>query len=305
MFKAGLVGGFTRTELDVISVHPGFQVTGFHCPGQHPENTGNLKLPALAAEALLEINDVLIFSRADTCAMGILSDALKHSRHVLMMDTGGLTPGAILELIKLQEEALTVVQTTHIERSNPVLHACLPLIAHPCLLEIKMMVPGSFDSYIERPDVKTLLRMLDTILFLSPLNIQKIQSVRYPVSFASTCLVSARLEFDNGSVANLLSCNMAETGSFKIDIYQKCNLLKIDMLKQELLSIEKLRESGKINTRLLEFNNRSNQIFYNELENFYHSLMRNNTSGKDLFDIYRMAELSRKITLKAGLPELV
>jgi hypothetical protein len=302
MLKTGLVGNLTDHEIDAVFVHPGFTVTGCFYPDCHENNPVSRQLPVLSAETLIDKNEVLIFRRANPYIINLLYAALKNSRHVMLLDTTELTSGAIAELIKLREEAQTVVQTSQIERTNPLLHACLPLITHPSLLEIQLLTPEKgFSSNGEV--VKYLLRMIDALLFLNPVNIKKIQALRQSMNTSSSCFISARIDFDSGSVANLLFSNIANKESFIIQIYQKNNNLKIDMSGRKLMIFEHSGKQDKIVPRTVKVKKRDRHIFYNELESFYQSILSKNTYSHELYETSRVLELSLEIIAKSGFPE--
>ena len=303
MFKTGLVGNLTDHETEVILMHPGFQVTGCFHPDNNENKTISGQLPVLSAETLVDNNDVLIFYRVSPDMIKLLSGALKKSRHVMLMDTTELTSGVIAELIKLREEAQTVVHTRQIERTNPVLHACLPLIIHPSLLEINLLIPETGCNG-NGPVVKNLLRMLDALLFLNPVNIKKIQALRQPVSASSSCFISARIDFDSGSVANLLFSNITKKESFIIQIYQKSKILKIDMSGRQLIIFEQSGNNNKINSRTFKVKKRGDHILYDELESFYQSILSKNTYSSELYETFRVMELSLNIIAKSGFSEL-
>ncbi|MFO7922499.1 MAG: hypothetical protein R6U58_02260 [Bacteroidales bacterium] len=304
MLYTGLVGNLSNPLLEVLLMHPGFKVTGCFYPDnnekpQHKSTSGK-KIPLLSKEELIDKNDVLIFRKTYPGVMNLLAMALKKSRHILLMDVCGLSAKAIAYLIKLRDEVQTVVYTKNIERSNPALQACLPLIIHPSFLEIKLMIPDQQVHGNTESVNRTLLRMIDALLFLIPLNIKKIQAFRQPRNASNTCFINARIDFDNGSAANLLAANITEKESFIIDIYQKRNLFRIDMLDQKLLSLEKQEKSVTVNSRAVNPKKGNGQLFNNELETLYNSIMSKSTSNKDLFEIFRIAELSMKINEKAG-----
>ena len=306
MFKTGFVGNFANPVHEAVIMHPGFQVTGcfYPDPGNKDNNTERKEIPSLTRENLIAGNDVLIFQSADIHMMEILTEALRQSRHVMLLDIPSLPADSVAELIKLQEESKTVFRIEHTERSNPALNACIPLITHPCLFEIRLMVPDPVNPEGAASVSENLLRMLDALLFLSPLNTHKIQSVRKPVSLSAACHISARIEFDNRSVGNLLSAGITDNESFTIDVYQENKFLKIDML-QKLISItERSVRTGKIESRTIDHDESGQKLLKHELDNFYHSIMFNNTSGKELFEIFRLTDLGRRITEKAGFSEV-
>ncbi len=303
MFKTGFVGNLTEHIRETVFRHPEFQVTGCFYPDNEYEHNNKpvRQIPFLPADVLLKKNDVLIFNKANPGIMKLLTEALKLSRHIILLDPGDLPPRAISELIKLREEAQTVIHTKQTERANPALLNCLPLITHPSLMEIKLMLPEAEYSNSTGAVIKNLFKILDALMFLSPFNIKKVQVLPRPVSLSPACLISARIDFDSGSVANLLFSNITEKESFTVEVYQKSMLLKINMFGQELYIYERSDKNGIINTENHTFDNNKEPAFYNELETFYQSIISKNITGKELYEIFRIAELSLYITQKGGV----
>lgn len=308
MFRTGFVGNLPDSVKEILLLHPAFDVTGCYFPeiaDHHKKHKTTHNIPEFALKTLFEINDVLIFQKADLYTLEIISEALKLSMHIMIIDICDMPSWAIAELIKLQEEAQTVVRTKQIARYNPALQACNPLITHPLLIELKLLIPGTIDGTEKDTVTRTLLKMLDALLFICPGKIRKIHSVRHPVSISSTCFINARIEFDNGSVANLLSSGVTDQESFTIDIYQKNKLFKIDMVSYKLLSFKRSEKNNKINSTKLDYDDPGNQTFYNELESFFQAILNNSTSARELYKTFQLLELSRKITQKSGFSELV
>lgn len=308
MLKTGLVGNdIPGPVLKSILSHPAFKVTGCLYPekNNHRHNIKSIRnIPVISKGVLLERNDVLIFQKADIYTLEIISEALKQSKNVMLIDAGGLPCGAINNLIKLREESQTVFKIRQHERSGPALNACLPLMNHPSLIEIKLIQTTTGGKNWNISSAGTLFRMIDILLFLCPYNIKRIQALQQPERLTLNRLISARIEFDNGTVANLLSTNISEKDSFLIDIYQKDKNLRIDLLRDKLTNTERTELNNKINSKTDTFRNTTGQSFYNELDSLYHSIVNNIDSGKELFEVFKIVDLSFKIFEKSGISEM-
>ncbi len=303
MFKTGLVGNVPGPIFKSIFSHPGFTITGCFSQkpnNQRPDNKSTGHMPVLSKEILLERSDVLIFEKADIYTLDILSDALKQSRHILLIDASGLPSGVIDELIKLREEAQTVFKIMQFERSRPELTSCLPLMNYPSLIEIKLGQKVAEGPGKNKVITGTLFRIIDILLLLNSSNIKKIQALQQPERLASGNLISSRVEFDNGTVANLLYTNIAEKDSLLIDIYQLNKHIRIDLLKNKFQSKERSQLNNEIHSKTNTFKTTNNQVFYSELDNLYQSIINNNASGKELYDISRILELRSRIIEKSG-----
>ncbi len=302
MLKTGFVGILTDAVFDAISMHPGFDLTGVY-PERDSlsgKSIAGKNLPRLSADTLFACNEVLIIQQAGVGMLDIIIEALRHSRHIMLLDIEGLCSVPLTRLLKLHREAETVIKIMHTERVNPALKACLPLLNHPCLFDVKLMVPGNHDDNCCRPAAGALSRMLDVLLFLCPFNIQKTQSLRHHFSTSSTGLINARVEFDNGSVANILSSEIAEKEDFCIDIYQGNMLLKVDMLRHKLLCFETRAKGITLKSYTKQYNNTAGQTIHNELDVFYNSIISKNSTAKDLFELSRLLDLSQRITEKSS-----
>jgi hypothetical protein len=299
MIKTGLVGYFSESELSAIARHPDLIITGCFFPGEletRSENITRSNFPELSKEELFRLNKALIFAPLNLKITGLISDALKKSIHFLFLDCKPLINADICELIKLHDEAQTVIHARQAERSMPVLNACLSMIVHPCIVNINLISPAPFNT--------SLLRMLDALLYLCPLNIQKVYTTRRNQEIpASSAPVSVRMEFDNGSSANLIYSDVADVESLTIEIYQKLKRLIINVINNEVKIIEKSASGNIINSVVIEFPYNADALIKDELDIFHNAIINDNTTGKALFDVFRLTEISRKIIAKAGFPD--
>ncbi len=303
-FNAGLVGNSDNPLIQIIEAYPAFHITGCLDPDSSKtlQNRVTGKRPGpLSREKLFELNSVIIFLDSGPDIMDLITEALKRSMHIMLFNPGALRSWELAELIKLREEAQATVFARYFERYGPVLQACKRLIGRPALLNIRLMVPQS-KSHTEQEAIavnNNVLRMLDALLFLSPSNIKKIRSLRQPFGSTAAGLVSSRIEFDNGTVANLLFSDISEKESFTIDIYNNNMVVSADITGAKLTRMKRAGENG-LTAKKEKFSKGNNQSVYDELERFHQAINGNRDSGNDLFEIFRMTELISKITEKAA-----
>ncbi len=299
MLKTGFIGTLTDDLFNSISLHPGFELTGIN----NRYSPGNYPVPRVSDNSILENSQAIIIEHPGSETEDLIGRALKRSKHLMLMDLSGLYEISLKTLLKLHSEARTVIKIRQPERNNPALRHCLPLVTHPSLFEIRLMTSAN-SNFLKGYSFKgKLLRMLDILLYLCPSNIQKVQSLRHPASISCNGLISSRLEFDNGSVANILSTGITENEVFCIDIYQKNMLLRVDILKADLHILESQANGEIVNSSSRAFKHSHQASFYNDLDSFYHSVNSRDTTGKDLFEISRLLELGRNITEKSRCSE--
>ena len=303
MFKTGLAGQFTKHDIEAIVAHPGFEVTGLFVPDNI--SAGNKiiqrrQIPALCSESLLKNNEALIFSGITPWTINLLSNAIKRSKHIMLLDTSEFPSESISEIIKLTEEAQSVIQIRKIERSNPVLKACLPLVVHPSLTDIKLLVSES-ECRTKEAVAKNLLKILDVIMFLNPANVKKIHTIRQPSQPSASYLISARIDFESGSAANLLFSNMSERKYFNAHVYHKSNQLDIDIDDQKLRVIEPSGDPNKKPGKRFELKQNLSKVMNNELDSFHNSIVQQRTSSNELYHLLKITGLGFTIFDKSGI----
>jgi hypothetical protein len=307
MLKTGFLGCPDKTELHTIIRHQDFKVTG--CCPMNNENVfregQRAGIPVISETEILNFCDLLIVGHTFTEMTKLLKEAIKRSMPVMFLNPAVLNSGLISDLIKLQEESQTAVYVNKAGRSRALLQSCMHLITHPSLFEIRHLLKKPDNAGVTEYTADVLFRILDALLFLCPLNYQKIQAFRHSQNISETNLISTRIEFDNGSVANIISSDLSEKEHFTIEIHQKCRLLKIDLKKNKILSLNKTGRENKINTKTLKFNSSYAEEFNNELENFHKVVIQNDFSVNELFNVYQVTNLSKKIIAKAGFSQTV
>lgn len=295
MFRTGFAGNLSDSVLTTIKGHPEFKLTGV----LDTFKTDNAKpdiIPFLTADMLLENNDVLIIHQTSSGIPKLLEKALRRSKPVLLMDLSGFNSATVNKLLKLQEEAHSIIKVTYPARTNPALNTSLSSLTHPFSIEAKLTASRNGYENEERWETGALLRMLDAIFLLCNCNFRKIHSFRFPPDMSSSGLISGRIEFDNGSVASILTSKLTDDEVFTIDIYQMKNTLKVDMLNQKFVCIEKNRQKNKIDTLTKSFAVTETQSLHNELDGFHNSIINKDASGRELFEASRLLELCLKFT---------
>jgi hypothetical protein len=242
----------------------------------------------------------LIFSGIDTKAIDLLSSAIKRSKHIMLLEVPGFRSESISEIIKLTEEAQSVVQIRKIERSNPVLSACSPLVVHPSLTDIKLMVSES-ECITKEAIARNLLRILDVIMFFNPANVKRTHTIRQPCHPSALFLINARIDFESGSSANLLFTNISERRSFNAQIYHKSKQLDIDIYAQKLRLIEPTDDLNKKSGKSFKYKKSTSQVINIELDRLHQSIVQQKTSSNDLYHLLKITDLGLTIFDKSGI----
>ncbi len=301
MLKAGLIGKPAEAGPDFS--HPRFHLTGYFCPPGHGTGTEAALahyLPPVSNEALLLENDALIFLYADHDMMGLITEAVKMSRHILIWNADRLDMEDIYHLIKLRDEADNVVHIRRYGRSSPLLRSSLASISHPSLFSLKKVFTPKYQENGNPVFHRHLLTAVDALLYLCPGNIKKINTMRQKSDMASTGLLSTSLYFENGSAANLLVSDIGGEDLFVIEAYQANRLVRIDIGDQKLDVFERSSNrpvTGKNPEIPLKT---AEQITHCELETFSMAIEGHTPSVDQLFEMARLREICREIVERSG-----
>lgn len=304
MLKTGLAGSLPGHMCRTIMEHPHFLVTGsFYAePQDHQIKNDYLKdLPGFSRDKFIEENDVLFFYRSDHNSLETISYALKHSKHVMIIDAGRIPYQVAAELIKLREEAQTVFKIRQNLRSIPLLRSCHSLMDTPSIIEIKVKKSSLPDNQREWLFEDVLYKIADILLLLNPANVKRIRAFQQPDGIFCNNMIESRVEFENGVVANLLLTDIATTDSFTVNIYQKNRMFKIDILKEELTIFERSETDPGVHSESNILSSSDEQILNIELDLLNDDITTNNSSGKELYHVFRVAELSSRIIEKSDI----
>src|SRR5208283_128320 len=124
-------------------------------------------------------------------------------------------------LIDLAKEANVKVQVGHVERFNPAFLAALPYFNNPMFIETHRL--AEFNP--RGTDVPVILDLMihdiDIILSVVKSNIKKISASGVAVVSDTPDIANARIEFDNGCVANLTASRISLKNMRKSRFFQR------------------------------------------------------------------------------------
>jgi predicted dehydrogenase len=210
------------------------------------------------------------------------------------------------QLQRFIQEAGVCFQVGHVERFNPAFIAALPYIEQPRFIEVHRLA-----QYNPRgTDVSVVLDLmmhdLDLILSIVKSNVRKIHVSGGTLVSATADIVNARLEFENGSVANITTNRVAFKNSRKFRIFDHNALININLL-DKVTEVVRIKNAG-LNSKnlLIEPGNGlpNKEIVFEhpiilptnaineELNTFYQSINSNKLAKVGIEDAIRVLELA-------------
>ena len=173
---------------------------------------------------------------------------LKRGVHVLVEKPIAPDLEDAAALIQAQEESGAILQVGHSERFNPAFLAIREHITQPRFFEahrLGVFVPRSLDVDVV---LDLMIHDLDLILHLVDSPILEIRAVGIPVITPKTDIANARLEFEDGCVANVTASRVSREKIRKLRFFQPHDYVSVDFQKQEveMVSLRQDQQSPRI-----------------------------------------------------------
>ena len=236
MIKIGLFGlghlGKIHARL-IGELSDKFEFVGFYDPNDtHAKYAiDELGLTRFSTvDSLLEVVDAIDIVTPTVSHFEIAAAAIRLSKHVFIEKPVTQTAEEAKKLRTLAHEAGVNVQVGHVERFNPAFKEARPFINNPMFIETHRLA-----QYNPRgTDVPVVLDLmihdLDIILSTVQSPVKRISASGVAVVSETPDITNARLEFENGCVANLTASRISLKNMRKSRFFQKDAYISIDFL---------------------------------------------------------------------------
>jgi predicted dehydrogenase len=238
MIKIGLFGA---GHLGKIHLQQWLQVAGAELVGFYDPNDASAE-SAIAQYGARRFNDLgELIAACDavdivtttTAHYEVARQCLQQSRHVFIEKPLAHTLEEAQELVKLVSEAGVKCQVGHVERYNPALLALSEQSLQPMFIEAHRL--AQFNP--RGTDVSVILDLMihdiDVALHLVRSPVRRISASGVAVMSESADIANARIEFDNGCVANLTSSRISMKKMRKMRLFQRDAYIGIDFLDKK------------------------------------------------------------------------
>ncbi|MFA5972555.1 MAG: Gfo/Idh/MocA family oxidoreductase [Lentimicrobiaceae bacterium] len=256
MLKIGVIGAghLGKIHIKCIKKIPEYELMGFfdtdELNSQSVSNEFGIK-QFYSIENLVREVDVVDIVTPTIAHFEHAAYAINQFRHVFIEKPIVTSPEEALKLIDIASKANVKVQVGHVERYNPAMVAAIPFIDNPMFIEIHRLA-----GFKQRgSDVPVILDLMihdiDIVLYTVHANLRKISASGVAVVTNSPDIVNARLEFDNGCVANLTSSRISLSPMRKARFFQRDAYISVDFLnmKTEVAFLKNIN-GGTINPLL-------------------------------------------------------
>ncbi len=320
MIKIGILGAghLGKIHIRLLKEIDKYEVIGFYDedPATAELATKEFGIKAFdSIAALLEEVDAVDVVTPTITHYNCASKSIKKSKHVFIEKPVTNTIEEAKILIGLSKEANVKVQVGHVERFNPAFIAARDYCSNPMFIETHRLAqfnPRGTDVSVV---LDLMIHDIDIILSVVKSNIKRISASGVAVVSDSPDIANARIEFDNGCVANLTASRISMKNMRKSRFFQKDAYVSVDFLDKKvevirLLNVEENEADPLAVTIELGNGKGAKQIYFEspiilpsnaikmELEAFADSIISNTTPLVSIDDGYKALDVAYKIIEK-------
>jgi len=321
MLKIGVIGAghLGKIHLKLLKEIPDFELVGFFDTNQEIATaiSEELNIPNYSIDELIEAVDVIDIVTPTLFHYEYAVKALKKSKHVFIEKPLTNTIKEAKNLLELAREANVKVQVGHVERFNPAFIAAKAHCSQPMFIETHRLAqfnPRGTDVSVV---LDLMIHDIDIVLSVVKSNIKKINANGVAIISETPDIANARIEFDNGCVANLTASRISMKNMRKTRFFQKDAYISVDFLEKKT---EVVRMKDFTNTAdpmaitiALGPNKGSKQIYFEtpkievtnaikaELESFAQAINSNTNPLVTIEDGYKALDVALTILEKLKL----
>ena len=197
---------------------------------------------------------------------------IERNKHVLIEKPMTQTVSEAEKLINLAKKHKKTIQIGHLERFNPVIRKVSSLIKNPLFIEVHRLAQFNPRSTDVNVVYDLMIHDIDITTSLVPSKIKKISSFGKSIITNKIDIANARLEFFNGTIANLTASRISQKSERKIRIFEKDKYLSLDFLQPKLKIVEKVKKKSSKLFKTLEYNYKKTDALNDEIIDFIKSI---------------------------------
>lgn len=315
MLKIGVLGAghLGKIHLRCIKQVADYQLVGFFDPDESTAKAVETELDVKAfhsVNTLIEAVDVVDIVTPTVEHFSCAATALRKRRHVFIEKPIVATPDEATVLMKLADEAGVKVQVGHVERFNPAFIAAESHIMAPLFIEAHRLATFNMRGLDVPVVLDLMVHDLDILLAIVKSPIVKVSASGVSVVSPTPDITNARIEFENGTVANLTASRISLKNMRKTRIFQRDAYITVDFLDKvtEIVRIHNqvdgsnpfamiidLGQGKKRQITIEKSEIREINAIQTELQSFADAIVHNNTPAVTIDDGVRVLQLAYRI----------
>jgi predicted dehydrogenase len=313
MLKVGVVGcghlGKIHTQL--LSQSENYKLIGIYDKDNEESIRVSNEFKCTSFESfdsLLDSVDVIDIVAPTPFHFNYAKQAINKNKHVFIEKPVCTTSKESEELIKLGDLKNVKIQVGHVERFNPAFTKVESEISKPMFIESHRLAkfnPRGTDVSVV---LDLMIHDIDIILKTVDSKVRDILSSGVSVISETPDIANARIEFENGCVANLTASRVSLKNMRKTRFFQTGKYISVDFLNKESEVVEIDSDNNAIPIMTLELANgikknivfnkpkiKENNAILDELNSFAESINKNKVPKVNITDGHNALDIALKI----------
>lgn len=321
MLKIGVIGAghLGKIHIQQWKEVEGIELIGFFEPNdeQAASVIAEYQVPRFEdIDQLIEKANALDIVAPTTSHYDIAKKCLLNSKHIFIEKPLAHTLEEANELVQLVKEADVKCQVGHVERYNPAYLALGEVSLQPMFIEAHRL--AQFNP--RGTDVSVILDLMihdiDIVMHLVKSPVRRISASGVSVISETADIANARIEFDNGCVANLTSSRISLKKMRKMRLFQRDAYIGIDFLDKKTEVIKLNDDEGpkgmmdfpidmgngekkRISVQMPDVE--ASNAIRAELAEFAHAIIEDKPTRVSVYDGYQAMDVAHQILKKMSL----
>lgn len=315
MLKVGVLGAghLGKIHLRLLNQSEKYELVGFYDPFKENADKvaaefGYRKFDTI--EELIQAVDVVDIVTPTLSHFDCAKQAIESGKHVFLEKPITTTIEEAEAIIALATKYNVLGQVGHVERFNPAFIAVVPMIESPMFIETHRLAefnPRGTDVPVV---LDLMIHDLDAILSVVKSPVKHVSASGVAVLSESPDICNARVEFENGCVANITASRISMKNMRKSRFFQRDAYISVDYLEKtcEVVKMKEAPETpGDFDLILQNAEGVKKQIYYDnpevlannaildELETFHDAIVNKTTPVVTLDDGTKALRLAYQI----------
>lgn len=247
MLKAGVVGAghLGKIHLRLLQASENYELVGFYDANETYAKQIEAEFGYTyydSIEALIAVVDMVDIVTPTFAHFDVAKEAITAGKHIFIEKPITNTVAEAEELIALAAKYKVKGQVGHVERFNPAFVSVKEKINSPMFIETHRLAefnPRGTDVPVV---LDLMIHDIDVILSVVNSEVQKVSANGVAVISETPDIANARLEFENGCVANLTASRISLKNMRKSRFFQKDAYIAVDFFEKKC-EVVKMKEA--------------------------------------------------------------
>ncbi|HLY68548.1 MAG TPA: Gfo/Idh/MocA family oxidoreductase [Puia sp.] len=253
---------------------------------------------------LIEACDMVDITTPDHDCFEWCEKAIRKGKHVFIEKTLAGSVDQAKQLVKLIKESNVKFQVGYAERFNPAYAVLQRLSPKPVFIEAKNIMPVNREIQNQHLLFELMASDIDIILSIVKSEVKNINAISATVISDTDDMINARIEFNNGCVANITWGRLSVSPVHHMLFYESGKFISMDFISKKTLLIDQHHAHDISNDPAVDINPGENNAYKKtntvklQLEEFRNAVLNNTPPLVSAIDGLRAMEIAYKILQK-------